>query len=468
MQHLGAVGVEYVQAKITAHLHTRAAGQHHVAENADKRLVDAVVKKLCEGVVNDGALLVSNNARQHGDRARAAVDKGAHAGIILRHQHDRDIDIVRAQLSKLGRELLSRAHLKDRARIADCRDVIRRGRHRQAAALRLRAALLAELRDETAAEIIDRGRCQEESGVGFCLIFDHTIGCAADLGHLVGQIGLCQPLVPGRLGYRAVGGRAMAVIVKGDGLDVFSLADDRIEVDRHAVPLAIGVLFPRCGEQPVDLSPVRVLADAEHVLLIALEIALREALAGKSQAQRFHVVTRHALALVQNLGIDSGDNADILGALHAPFDLDAADARVLELLQMLDQAVVLERHRIIVHIAAETVLHAAGLGAHAAVAAAPADQGRHIALTGMAEAERAVDKNLGLDARVPADKPDLLKTQLAGEHGAGKAHLGRGLDPGETVNAHLGAGVQRDIRHSAVQTGGQAEILHQYRVGPHA
>ena len=118
----------------------------------------------------------------------------------------------------------------------------------------------------------------------------------------------------------------------------------------------------------------------------------------------------------------------------------------------------------VVHASAEAVLQATGLGAHAAVAAALADQGRHVALSGVAEAQRAVDEDLDLDGRVFGDVADLFEIELPGEHGPRHAELGRGLDALEVVDGHLGAGVQRDVRQILADGGGETQILHEDRV----
>ena len=70
-----------------------------------------------------------------------------------------------------------------------------------------------------------------------------------------------------------------------------------------------------------------------------------------------------------------------------------------------------------------------------------------------------MDKDLRLDRCVLRDELYLLKAQLAREHGAGHAHLRRGLDPGEVMDAHLRACVQRDIRQRLTYRIGKAEIL---------
>ena len=75
-------------------------------------------------------------------------------------------------------------------------------------------------------------------------------------------------------------------------------------------------------------------------------------------------------------------------------------------------------------------------------------------------------EHLGFNARVLRDEADLLERELAREHGAGDAHLGRGLDPGEIVDAHLRAGVQRNVRQGGAQHARESQILHKDRVRP--
>ena len=77
-----------------------------------------------------------------------------------------------------------------------------------------------------------------------------------------------------------------------------------------------------------------------------------------------------------------------------------------------------------------------------------------------------MDEDLSLDRRMLRDELYLLKAQLAREHGARHAHLRRGLDPGEVMDAHLCAGMQRDIRQRLTYRVGKAEILNDDPVCP--
>ena len=65
----------------------------------------------------------------------------------------------------------------------------------------------------------------------------------------------------------------------------------------------------------------------------------------------------------------------------------------------------------------------AGPRTGAAVAAPPAEEGRHIALAADAHAQRTVDEALRLDAAVLGDVLHFGQTQLAGQHHAGEAQL---------------------------------------------
>ena len=259
-------------------------------------------------------------------------------------------------------------------------------------------------------------------------------------------------------GTGADGHGAVALVVEGDGLDRLALPADRVEVDAHAAHLALGVGLAGRGVELVDVG-LALLAHAEHVLLLAGEVAVGEALAREALLQALHLLPARQAALPEGLGVDLRDDGSIFGALHAPFDLEAGDARLLQLLQVLDEAVVLEGERIVVHAPAERVLQAAGLRAHAAVAAAAADEAGHVALAGVAEAERPVHEDLRLHGAVLRDEADLLEAQLARQYDALHAELGRGLHAREVVDAHLRARVQRDVRQGAADHRGEAQIL---------
>ena len=89
---------------------------------------------------------------------------------------------------------------------------------------------------------------------------------------------------------------------------------------------------------------------------------------------------------------------------------------------------------------------AAGLSAGTPVAAASADNGAEGALTGVAHTKSAVGKDLHLRRTVPADGGNVPAGQLTGQHHTGKAQLCRPACAPQRVQAHLGAGVEGQLR----------------------
>ena len=79
-----------------------------------------------------------------------------------------------------------------------------------------------------------------------------------------------------------------------------------------------------------------------------------------------------------------------------------------------------------------------------------------------------MDKDLRLDGGVLGDEPDLFKAQLPGQHRPGQPHLCGGLHPGQIMYAHLGAGMDGQIRQRLPDGPHQAQILHDDPIGPAA
>ena len=82
----------------------------------------------------------------------------------------------------------------------------------------------------------------------------------------------------------------------------------------------------------------------------------------------------------------------------------------------------------------------------------------------MAEAQRAVDKNLDLDGGVGGDESDLVESELPCKHDAGDAHLGCGVNAPEVVHAHLSAGVKGQVGTYGAEHHSNAEVLNDYGV----
>ena len=164
------------------------------------------------------------------------------------------------------------------------------------------------------------------------------------------------------------------------------------------------------------------------------------------------------------LGIEDGaistdDVRHILGALHPPFDLQAADPRRCQFGEEVDGGEVVGGEPVAVLLLAVTVATPAGLGATAAVAALAAEPGGEVALPGEAEAEGAVDEVFELDGGGAADGGDLGQRQFAGEDGAGKAELLQHLHPGDIVHGQLRRGVEFEIGEVLLGEAPDCEIL---------
>ena len=134
---------------------------------------------------------------------------------------------------------------------------------------------------------------------------------------------------------------------------------------------------------------------------------------------------------------------------------------------MAGQRHILQGQGVLVRPAAPAVLHPAGLGTQAPVAAAPPDEGGQVALPGVAHTQGPVDKGLDLNGGVGADIFDLVPAQLPGQHRPGHAQVGALLHPVQGVNGHLGGAVEMQVGGHLAQHPGHAQILNDDRVHPH-
>ena len=463
--HVQGQGVEDIQAEVAPDAHAEIPGQPRVAEVAHQGLVDAVIKEPAQHRADILGLAVGDDPGQHRDGRDAVCHKGLQQGEVLVHHRQGHIDVFGLQRRQLRGQLLGGEHLKDHGRLralgsalGPCGD----GAHPASGGC---GPLLTELGHQTAPQLVDGRGGQVQARIGLGPVFHTGVGRAAGLEHLLREVGRGQALAPGLLGHGAGDHGLVAVVVKGDGLDGLALFRHGVEVHRHPSQLPLRVALPGQGEHLLRVL-VGLAPHAEHVLQIPVEVALGEALAGEGPLQRLHLLGGGLAVLLEGVGVDSGDDGGVLRALHAALDLHAGDPRLLQLLEPVHQTVVLEGEGVVVHAAAQGILQTAGLGAHAPVAAALADERGHIALARMAEAQRPVDEDLRLDGRVFGDEADLFDAQLPGQHRPRHAQLRRGLHPLQVVDGHLGAGVQGDVRQVLADGGGQAQVLHQDGVGP--
>ena len=196
---------------------------------------------------------------------------------------------------------------------------------------------------------------------------------------------------------------------------------------------------------PGGLKPFAVvvilLPHAEHFgIHPACIVAVGEALTVEGGVQGVH----HGLGdghLVQRLAVDGGDGGHVFRPLHPAFQLQRDHAHFLQFPQIGNQAVVFQTQGVFFLPVGVAVALAAGLGAAAPVAGAAADHGGHVALAGIAHAQRAMDEDFNFNGRVGADVADFLPAQLPAENDPLDTHGGAQQHAGQRMDGHLGAAV---------------------------
>ena len=195
--------------------------------------------------------------------------------------------------------------------------------------------------------------------------------------------------------------------------------------------------------------------------------APRHGLVDRRAAQLRELGTRHAREhVVDLLAIGTHDAPHVVGRLHAALDLERAHAGGHERTHVGGGAGVLGAERagtagcpdgeaVLVH---EVVGQAARLGAEAAVGAAAAGHARHEAHARVAEAERAVAKDLKLNALL-GDAPDLRERELARERHAVRPLLAAPRDAAGVVDVGLRRDVQLKLGPQAMDLVEEAPVL---------
>ena len=218
------------------------------------------------------------------------------------------------------------------------------------------------------------------------------------------------------------------------------------------------VAFPNLF-QPVGIV-VFIFADAEHIRAgLTGIIAVGKALTVKCGGEGVQHFLRN-FAGIQGLTVYRRNSGHIFRTFHTAFQLQGSNAQLLQVVQIVDQAVVLQTQGVLAVVTAVTVALAARLSTAAAVAGTAANGGRQIALTGIAHTQRTVSKNLNLNGRIFADVGNIFPTQFAAEHHAGHAHGCAEQHAGQRVHRHLSRAVQRYIGCNLPAQLNHAQILH--------
>ena len=295
-----------------------------------------------------------------------------------------------------------------------------------------------ELVQHVPAHGVDGGSGDNQAGIHPGAHLHAPVGRAAGLGDPLGEHRPGEGNVLGAFRHGAVGAACPTLRVGGD--DAAAVHGDhglKADIHKGGLPCLIGL--------PGGLKPFAVvvvlLPHAEHFgIHPACIVAVGEALTVEGGVQGVH----HGLGdghLVQRLAVDGGDGGHVFRPLHPAFQLQRDHAHFLQLPQIGNQAVVFQTQGVFFLPVGVAVALAAGLGAAAPVAGAAADHGGHVALAGIAHAQRAMDEDFNFNGRVGADVADFLPAQLPAENDPLDTHGGAQQHAGQRMDGHLGAAV---------------------------
>ena len=148
---------------------------------------------------------------------------------------------------------------------------------------------------------------------------------------------------------------------------------------------------------------------------------------------------------VEVLPIDADDPRGVQRGLHTALDLEAVGTGFDQLRQQLDRLHVLHAE-VVALLPCGLVAETAGAGTASAVTGTSAEERGHEAGTGVAVAHRAVAENLELHTAFVMNLPDLLETELPGEHRPGHAKALRHAGTGHAGDGLLRAGMYLKVR----------------------
>ena len=270
----------------------------------------------------------------------------------------------------------------------------------------------------------------------------------------------------GGLGFKITVGKGFVGAV-GDGQLLAALFNFQLHLDGHPAALA-AVKFPQGGQGLLGQLGVGLAADAEHGAVdLAVQIARGEARAAEGVFQG--VAVEGSPLPARQTGVDSG--GDVLRRAEAALDFDGRHADGLQLIQLVDDGIILQREvvqaaRLAFGQRVSLKGQAAGARAGAPVAAAATQKGRHIALAADAHTQRTVHETLGLDAAVSGDVFHFGQAELTGQHHPGKAQLFEFQRALQGVHAHLGGAMAGQLGGNFADQGRHGQILTDDRIGP--
>ena len=176
---------------------------------------------------------------------------------------------------------------------------------------------------------------------------------------------------------------------------------------------------------------------------------------------------------IDGRAVGLGGGGNVLGALEPALDLEAANAGAGQLGDHVVGGKVLRAEEIgfIAEVADravddEVVRQSAGLGALAAVGAAPAERFAGEALAAVGHAEGAMDEDFDRQIGGRADLKDVADRQFAGKNDALHAKSADKFDAQGLGEGHLCRAMDRQCRAHPPDKLGQTQILHDDGVDP--
>ncbi len=259
----------------------------------------------------------------------------------------------------------------------------------------------------------------------------------------------------------------------GPDLDRVFRIDLRIEVDAGRVAAVR-------GDAAHQHTPIVGAAVAHHVVAaLASQVRLGESSAERLFEYRHLAVTnlvllRVRVGTIECRAVHAGDERHVLGALHAPLDLERRDPRPKQLGQHRDAREVLRRQQMCSGRRQRGALRVdqlvgqpAWLGAQTPVGRTRADQRRQQALARVAHADGAVHERLDLDSgrRARGDQlGHLLDRRLAREGHARDTAGTKHDDRRRAVGVELGRSVDPHVRQCEPHRADQTQVLQDDRI----
>ena len=437
LHHIHGPGIVNIQAEVPVNPHAGLPDRGQQAQVTHQGVLHPQLPELSQPGGELGQLPVVDNPGQS-HRQPSPLDQAQGGGVILQQDVQRHIEHGGFQIQQGGSQLLPGGDLDGQSGQAPAAPLLGRGLGFADGLLVPPGPQGGELIQHIPAHGVDGGGGDDQPRLHMGAHLGAAEGGAAGFGHPLGHHGPGERQVPGQLRPGAVaaadpalrvGGRQVAAVHRHCGVE--------FQVHQRGFSRLVGL--------PGSLKPLAVLpgllADAEHLLVHpAGVVAVGKALAVEGGHQGVHHGSGHR-PLVQGLAVNRGDGGHIFRPLHPAFQLDGGHAHGLQLLQVVHQAVVLQAQGILFLPPAVAVALAAGLGTPAPVTGPSADHRGHIALPGIAHAQRSMGKYLNFNGRAGADVADLLPGQLPAQNHPAHAHGRAQLHPRQGVNRHLGGAV---------------------------